>query len=623
VNETSLATVRLDPSNERTTEAVIAIPPEILADYNHLVLTASQHYTLDCEDPFSPSLWTRVAASSSLVFRYLPQPLDLDLGTFPVPFFDPLRYGPVRLDFVLPESPCPETLEALGVMAAALGQAASYHPVQVRAVNSIGDAPTIVVGTQHEQPILALLPGMLDVLSADGGATGLVPGIGFVRVLRATDRADTPVLVVSGGDGAGVLLAARALGQADARALLSGQTGRIDAVTSAAAMEAEAWPGFIPKATEFTLEDLGAGDATARGVQSMPIVVDLRRTPSMQLVDGELEMTLRYSYGAQLDTRLSSLEVRLDDVAIRSIPLDDVNGGTNLRATFPIPDRRLLNEHSRLQVIFHLFPRDYDPCRRMSDQQIWGTLHRDSSFSLPRDYYAELPDLSALRNGGYPFTRHQDLSGAAILLPDAPNAAELAVMLAAATRLGRLTKAQSVALKTVTVASLDVVRTRDLVAIGTRERNPLVAQLASDRGTFVGLLEPVARSGGRRAAVEEVLATWDDQICVLMLTGFDDDSLRLCSTALLDDRLFAELAGNLVVVNEAQGQPVARAMSTAPTSLVGRLPWHRQPSVWLRRNWVLLVALGLVGAAVLYFLIRILLLQYRGRRRREEQGLPA
>jgi len=135
VNSTTLKTISLDKSNVLTTVITVAIPPELLKDYNQLQFSVAQHYTRDCEDPFHSSLWTRINKESEIYFVYKPTPPNPDLSIFPAPFYDDLHYGPVELQYLMPQSSTSsaQTLKAMATVNATLAQSAAWqHPTSCR-----------------------------------------------------------------------------------------------------------------------------------------------------------------------------------------------------------------------------------------------------------------------------------------------------------------------------------------------------------------------------------------------------------------------------------------------------------------------------------------------------------
>ena len=157
----------------------------------------------------------------------------------------------------------------------------------------------------------------------------------------------------------------------------------------------------VPDQELFTLADLGMTDRTIRGFYATPMEIPLKMSGDTKVrIDGA-RFVVDYGYAANLDTRLSSLEVRLNGVTLRSIPLDDEEGEVKAQLEVELP-HELLEPSSELEVVFHLFPAEFDPCSYIGDRHIWGTVFETSLLELERDYYAMVPDLSLLRHDLWP-----------------------------------------------------------------------------------------------------------------------------------------------------------------------------------------------------------------------------
>ena len=115
VNNRILKTIPLSKDNITPTSLNIPIPPALLKDRNVLSFQVDQHYTYDCEDPFSAELWTTVLPDTYMKLNYQPQPIVPNLAHLPYPLFDPLNaYEPTRIGFVAPTTLSDGSLEALG-----------------------------------------------------------------------------------------------------------------------------------------------------------------------------------------------------------------------------------------------------------------------------------------------------------------------------------------------------------------------------------------------------------------------------------------------------------------------------------------------------------------------------
>lgn len=622
INDTKVMTVRLDETNVRTNEILVDMKPEMLQDYNTIGLSVAQHYTRDCEDPFHSSLWTTISRLSDIYFVYKPNPQVPDLSTFPSPFYDQLHYGPTKLHYLMPQSPSQSTLTSLVMMNTSLAQAVAWHHMETSFISSLEEAqyPTIIVGTPTEQPIVNQLLAGKSISS------------GAIQVMQHPINPLIPVLVVTGSNPEGVMMAAKTLTQERERRTLNGPYAVVSSVKDAEPSREHDWPGYIPATEngEFTLAQLGYKDQTARGFFSGPIIMNFKSIPDYKFVPRSQQMTLRYSYSAQLDPNLSTVEIRIDDIAIRSLPLNNEQGENRLESTFHIP-QGLIHPNSKLVVVFHLFPIKYDPCKLIEDKQIWGTIHEDTSFSMPRDYYADLPDLEAFRNGGFPFTRYQDMQDTVYVVPDSPTPNELQMMMDVSTRLGRISKADHVSPRVYTTGSLpaNVRDGNNLIVIGTAGRQRLFQQIAEAKADSITYkIMPGEKKQLRvsddpkleasdfvnQGVMEEMISPWNNQKVILAITGREETAMMNIQQVLRDDKRFSGLNGNLILA-QADGSynPV---YSVSQRQRVGTLPWWREWQLKARDHWVLMLTVVLLLVFIVFSIARASLVRYRESRRR-------
>ena len=74
INNQVIKTIELNKNNAKKTTTTVDIPVKILKDHNKLTFDVDQHYTMDCEDPFDPALWTTVLNSSTIQLDYTRMP---------------------------------------------------------------------------------------------------------------------------------------------------------------------------------------------------------------------------------------------------------------------------------------------------------------------------------------------------------------------------------------------------------------------------------------------------------------------------------------------------------------------------------------------------------------------
>lgn len=572
VNNRILKTIPLGKDNITPTTLNIAIPPELLKDNNILSFQVDQHYTYDCEDPFSAELWTTVLPDTFMRLDYQPQPIVANLAHLPYPLFDPLNaYEPTRIGFVAPTTLSDGSLEALGIAVAYMGQKAQWRPYEAYLADagSLG-APEdlIVVGTPDENPAIFRLGSSFQVPLSGGrfvGANGsaLPDDYGVIQMVPNPGSPSHVVLVVSGNSPEGVKKAARALAQQPTNKLLVGRSAVIKEVNSGPDYPARAWSGFIQYSGD-TLARLGLDTQTVRGITALPIFYNVKLMPDIHMPGNKKgKLKTVYSYSSQLDAAQSKLEILMNGKALKSVALNQAAGESLAEFDVEIPTEDL-HTYNDLEYRFHVYPDKYGACKFVTDEHIWGTVHNTSRVEFPGEIKAALPDVGLVNDGGFPFTAYQDLSQMAVVLPDSPTNQDLSTMIQFLTRIGRVSESKRGILLTAHHAGTladDAKKNRHLVAIGLKSRNKLFDELKTKMSLLTGpewaeLKRDNAKLAevnytGNQGIIEEILSPWNKDRVILLLTGESDTALMRTAQTFSTDKWFAAIApGNLAVVND-------------------------------------------------------------------------
>jgi len=642
VNSTNLKTIELDKSNITTTTITVPIPPELLQDYNKLEFSVAQHYTRDCEDPFHSSLWTRINKESEIYFVYKPTPPKPDLSIWPAPFYDDLHYGPVEIQYLAPQSSSyqAQTLKALATVNATLAQDAAWHPMETTFVNNIADAkfPLIIVGTPTEQPAIRDLTGGRSISGP------------FVQVTQSPSNPLIPILIVTGNSGPDVVKAAQALTTTTKSTLLNGDSASLSDVKEGKAAVSHAWPGYIPDKETFTLRDMGYTDQTVHGFFSTPIIMDFKAIPDFKYRERDQTVKVHFQYTGNLNPDLSTMEIRVDDIVVRAYPLNQ-RAGDSRWETFDMPSG-LIHPNSKFSVHFHLFPIGFDPCKRVEDVQLNGTLFADTSFNMPKDNVAKLPDLEAFRNGGFPFTEYQDMQNDAIILPAQPSPNDVQMLMDVTTRLGRMSRSDRIAFDVVLGMPDDATKqNKNLIVIGTPSRQPMIAEiskqkksvfsLSNDKKTMLGIEgDPQLSSNiiSDQGYIEEMISPWgptfsyfqDKQAkhVIIVFTGRNDQAMMNTGRVLIDDKLFLGdrvnnkdlkgLEGNLVLVENNGHFNIQRTPDVWRSTDVANVPWYRDIQLTISEYWIIFVIIFLVILFLMFVVFRAALVRYRNRHSGQE-----
>lgn len=646
INGASVGSIPLNRKEGEIGTAVYDIPLSQLQNYNEVTIGALQNNSPTCtQDPYDPSLWTEILPDSKIVFDFDPQPIALDFKSFPYPIFDDLSLYPNQIAYLLPEKIDDTWLTSTSRLQTALGRLADFRRLDTRVIKTLDDvgksaarnAPSerlIVVGTPEQQPVLKSLKLPLSLeknqLIDSKDKKPLPPDVG-VLMLTMTSNGKTPILVATGNSPAAVAKAVQFLVQSKDRKIGTGQSILVKAVNSVPSPPERDWPGYLPLKDTFELSDLTTRgnqpfkDVTVRGSDSPPIEVDFRALPDDQFGPGNT-MTLSYSYGPQINAKTSLVEVKLDGVALVGKRLTSINGGTREKLKIALPPD-LIKPTSKLQVDFRLDARERRSCSRVTDQQLWGTLHADTSFTLKRTNVVELPDLKLLQYG-FPFAAPQDLSTTAIVLPKSPSASDVTTLLEFSSRLGRLTKADSVQLAVYTADSLpkEVKEKQNLVGIGTQKTFPFPEAFQSggfelkDSLTRLWNQSQIQPSPDQDGVIKELISPWNKQRVLLALSGQTEKGLEQVQDLFHQDPLFFQVKDDTVLISANTATLEANDpnaynlefLKREPTRQIDKTPAPRRIMRFLSATWFMLGPAIVAASILLYGVIQLYLKRIGG-----------
>ncbi len=627
VNGASVGSVPLNKKEGEIGTTVFEIPKNLIQDYNEVVVAALQNNSPTCtQDPFDPSLWTEILPDSKLVFNFQPKPIALNFSRYPYPIFDNLSLQPNQIAYLLPEEVNETWLTSATRFQTSLGRFAQYRPLDTRLVKSVDDVKPmerlVIIGTPKTQPKLASLKLPLTIQDnqlRDEQQKVLPPDVG-VLMLATTSDERSPVLVATGNGEIGVAKAMAFLLQSRDRQIGTGQVVIVKQVNPVATPPTRDWAGYLPVANAFQLQDLTTDDkqpfkdVTVRGSDAPAIEFNFRALPDDRFLSGNT-LYLKYSYSPQLNPLTSLLEVQLDGLPLAGKKLDAVDGSKQETLKVDIPEDKIRPD-SKIQVRFQMDPRERRSCNRPVDQQLWGTVHRDTNFQLNRENVAKVPDLKLLKVG-FPFTAPQDLSRTAVVLPKDPNQAEMQLLLEFAERMGRLSQSEAIKLDVYRINQLtDKERSdRHLVVIGKRDRFPLPQAFQGEGFTLQSLFER-QREGSQirtlpdaEGVIKEIVSPWNRDRVLLILSGQTDTGLNQVRDLFQQDSLFFQLREDTVLISAAEAQanlydPNAYTLEflqrAQHTREVTELTWWDNMHQWFANSWLLLLPGTIVIALLLY-----------------------
>lgn len=626
VNGTSVGSVPLNRKQSQIGNVLFDIPPNLIQNFNEVTLVAQQHNSATCTEPNDQTLWTEILPDSKLIFSYTPQPVPINLSRYPYPFFDELSLEPNQIAYLLPQQMSETWLSAAARFQTSLGRFAEFRPIDtslVESIDAVEGQRLVIIGTPEEQPALRELDLPFAITGnqvLDGNQDPLPEDVGVLMVTTTKDSG-VPVLVATGNGADGVTKAVQALVQSQNREIATGQGMIVSQLTEAPTPGRRQWSRYLPERNSFELKDLATSnnqpftDVTVRGAAAPPIEFDFRALPDDRFNRGN-SMTLRYSYGPQVNPRTSAVEVLLDGVFIGGERLTSEQGEVRKTLNVNLPEN-LITPTSKIQVAFRLHSREApDKCGGIvADQQLSGTVHADTSFRLNRETSVQIPDLKLLQTG-FPFTAPQDLSTTAIVLPDAPSQTDLLTMLEFSERMGRLSQAESVALKVYTADTFPMQEQGNyhLVGIGTREQFPF-PEVFQAGGFFLSDVFSRAWGGSTVQAlpdedgvIKQIISPWNRDRVVLALSAQTESGLERVRQILDKDPWFFQLQKDTVLISSNQQDPTAydpdgyelKFLQSSPQRRIENTNLLSRASRLLQEHWYLL-PLGILGIAVVLY----------------------
>jgi cellulose synthase operon protein B len=577
VNNRILKTIPLGKDNVSKTTVSVPVPPALLKDKNTLTFQVDQHYTYQCEDPFSTELWTTLLPETALKLDYGYVGVKPELTALPYPFVDELGYGAAKMGFVAPASLSSESQTAFAMVAATLGNALEWRPAQAHLIDAgqVGSTAEnlVLVGTPSENSAISGLK--LPVASTgsgfsttpDGQTVG--PDDGLIQLVQHPNHKYRNILVVTGNSPKGVQKAAQFLAANPAHNILSGQYTVVKEFSQTARDAYRKWNGVIQQSGT-SLYDLGFATQTSRGVTALPIFYKVKRMPDLAFApNSKVKLTTQYSYASQLDASQSKLEVKLNGKSLGSVPLKNPAGETNAAFTIEVPSNDFFT-YNDLEYQFFVYPEKMDLCKFVTDAHIWGTVHNTSKVDFSSDIRSSLPDAGLINDAGFPFTEVADMSQAAVVMPASPSASEQNTLLQLMMRLGKETPfSHGKGLVVVKPSELngDLKSNRHLIVIGSSAVDALGSDVKGKskynlvkEGKTANLSETetslaTLSYNPSQGVLEEMLSPYNNKKVMLLAYGDTATGQDNVSALFAKDETFQAIGeGNLVVVNDG-GQP--------------------------------------------------------------------
>ncbi len=419
LNGTLLATLPV-PQNtgqmQKTIDADIPLPPEMIIRDNVLRFQSVAHYTMQCEDPSHSALWSRVENTSRIELSGALTDVADDLKILPMPFYDgSVGSNTATIPMIFGGQPDKASLNAAGVVASWFGVQIKSKPLNFPAMFGTsfpkGNAVLFVEDAQLPQglnlavhgPVLAMRTNPVDQYGK--------------------------ILIVAGTSPDQMLIAAQAL--ATGSITMQGDTMQIGGFQLPAARSADDAPLWLSTSRNVSFWDY-ASTTQLQSDGSGPVAVYLRTPPDLYFADRKvLPMRVNYRYNAVSLANESTLRIDANGAMVQQLPMPhDDNQRKQLTNEVAIPLANMRPFANTMLFNFYFQIAKKGNCQDTPPINLQGAILRDSYLDIKGLYHwAAMPNLELFANAGFPFTRYADLAQTKIVLPAQASGSEVGLYL--------------------------------------------------------------------------------------------------------------------------------------------------------------------------------------------------
>ncbi|GLS04454.1 cellulose synthase BcsB subunit [Chitiniphilus shinanonensis] len=423
-NSVSLLAERSQLAVQLNGSTVVQLPlsprqPEIVADirlpvallkpgYNTLSFVAAQHYTMQCEDPAAPELWTEIDTTrSTLRLDTALKPINPTLADL-ADLLAPTQWSGGALTVVTPGQPQPALLAAGGIVAQGAALRLRYQPLTVRhtlakpaATRGGGAVPGLDTrGLRGDAVLLGNATALRPYLAPETAAR--IKGA-FLAIYPMPNDARRFVVVVSGRTDEEVATAASAF------AWQSTPFPR-QAEMNIGAVRAPELPdyaagGRIARPGSYRFSDLGFTTRSVEGTRTDALTLNMSLPADTYAPeDAYIELALDFAQGAGMGGN-SVVNIFLNGHFQQVVPLDEGRGGLMQRYRVRIPLRDFRPGANTLNFVPRLTPTSAGACANYQTGNLQFTLFDSSLITLPQVFhFTLLPDLQRFALSGFPYT---------------------------------------------------------------------------------------------------------------------------------------------------------------------------------------------------------------------------
>ncbi len=397
------------------------IEPSLLKDHNKLTIKVLQHYTLDCEDPGSPKLWTEINLKDSFVeFIVKLKPITQSMSSLKKSVFDTKQYKVTPLNYVTIN----KEVNQLKNYALFTGLAATHLQHRRAEIfvspNIDNSMHNVLIGSRIEVTRL-IKEHFGNLTSTDLDALLFYD----VNLLQNPLQPKNAIIAIISED----VEHARNLiiGLAYSNLSMHDQSGiNITKAEIPPPFKAYSAKNFLPLGIPIYFNELGYKSRSFKGGGGR-LSLNFKVYPDNNFTrNDKIRLNLHYAFPS-IVRHDSTLNILFNDNFIEQIGIVE-NSKSNLLGTknnrffkrdyhATIPSYMIDSGNNQLTFDFSLIPFKDDFCTVYNRDNLVATIFDDSSFVLPNvNRWIEMPYMEHVFNASYPYSIFPDLQQTTFLL---------------------------------------------------------------------------------------------------------------------------------------------------------------------------------------------------------------
>lgn len=618
----------------------IPLPAKLLEPgYNKLTVSVAQHrQEKECEPPCSSDLWTSVKLdTSSIDFDYELRPVPMQLASLSEFTFDP-KIAPSASVHLVFNTADEQSAGLAAVVASGVARRFDYRRVDFTVSDILKPGvDNVVIGTAAF--VAKLLGDAAPAVSAEKG--------GYLKILPMPDgngkAGGDPrhaLALVSGNSIDEVKLAAETLAN-----LSIGYPGSDEMRAVGFSMpDITAYGGrnIISADKVYDFKTLNQPTRTMAGMNAQPISISFRLPADFMIKQNRsVELTLNFAYGAGMRND-SSLNVLVNNMAIRAIPLQNTVGGFFENYKLEIPTYIFRPGDNTITFTPELHSTSKE-CELLQFGHMFFTLFDNSTLKFPfMPHFVDMPRLELFMLNGFPFTRWPDGFEGTVYIPR-PTIDALA---AAMNVIGLMTQKNGFPLinlaftfkkpqtwKGDLIVLGDLFSLPDEIAVasplraGKKSHIPYpIVRSWQNEATF-SYSDQISKLGENRGLLMEFESPLQQGRSVLLLAAEGQQDLLHLSEQLLDSEVQGQINGGLALIDYSGVKTKVTSMSVGKrytTGKQGQVSWldeklDRLDSLMYAYLW-LFYSILVASVGLLSWLLVVLIRRYRVRRLKTVAG---